>query len=52
VGLFAQSVGAGSLMASMTTDAHYVAFVQTAATLPFFLFAIPTGVLADVGCRP
>jgi MFS family permease len=48
VGFFAQSVGAGWLMTSLTQDAHIVALVQTASALPLFLVAIPAGVLADL----
>jgi MFS family permease len=48
IGFFAQSVGAGWLMTTLTTDAHWVALVQTASALPLFLFAIPAGVLADL----
>jgi MFS family permease len=48
MGFFAQSVGAGWLMTSLTTDAHLVALVQTASALPLFLIAVPSGVLADL----
>jgi MFS family permease len=48
LGFFAQSVGAGWLMTSLTQDAHLVALVQTATSLPLFLVAIPSGVLADL----
>lgn len=48
LGFFAQSVGAGWLMTSLTTDAHFVALVQTASALPLFVLAIPAGVLADL----
>src|SRR5580698_6816514 len=48
LGFFAQSVGAGWLMTSLTRDAHVIALVQTATSLPLFLVAIPSGVLADL----
>jgi MFS family permease len=48
LGFFAQSVGAGWLMTSLTRDAHVIALVQTASALPLFLVAIPSGVLADL----
>ena len=48
LGFFAQGVGAGWLMTSLTTNAAIVSLVQTASSLPLFLFAIPAGVLADV----
>src|ERR1700677_3007960 len=48
LGFFAQSVGAGWLMTSLTKDAHMIALVQTASALPLFLVAIPSGVLADL----
>lgn len=47
LGFFAQGVGAGWLMTSLTTNATIVSLVQTASALPLFLFAIPAGVLAD-----
>lgn len=48
LGFFAQAVGAGWLMTSLTTNAAIVSLVQTAASLPLFLVAIPAGVLADL----
>ncbi len=48
LGFFAQGVGAGWLMTSLTTNAAIVSLVQTASSLPLFLFGIPAGVLADV----
>jgi MFS family permease len=48
LGFFAQGVGAGWLMTSLTTNAPIVSLVQTASSLPLFLFAIPAGVIADV----
>src|SRR5260221_6388335 len=48
VGTFMQSVGAAWLMVSMGAGPLYVAFTQTASTLPFFLFALPAGAIADI----
>lgn len=48
LGFFAQAVGTGWLMTSLTTNATIVSLVQTAASLPLFLLAIPAGVLADL----
>lgn len=47
LGFFAQSVGAGWLMTSLTHDARLISLVQTAASLPLFLAAIPAGVFSD-----
>jgi MFS family permease len=41
-------VGAGWLMTSLTTDPFTVALVQTATSLPIFLFALIAGAIADV----
>lgn len=41
-------VGAAWLMSSLSTDPLMVALVQTATTLPIFLFALPAGAVADV----
>jgi MFS family permease len=48
LGSFAQAVGAGWVMTSLTTQATLVALVQTASTLPLFLLAVPAGVLGDL----
>ncbi|HTW85731.1 MAG TPA: MFS transporter [Candidatus Sulfotelmatobacter sp.] len=48
LGFFAQAVGAGWLMTSLTSDAHVIALVQTATSLPLFVLAIPAGILADL----
>jgi MFS family permease len=48
LGFFAQAVGTGWLMTSLTTNAAIVSLVQTAASLPLLLVAIPAGVLADL----
>lgn len=47
-GLFIQDVGAAWLMTSLTNDPFMTALMQTAATLPFFLLALPSGALADL----
>ncbi|MFV0575921.1 MAG: MFS transporter [Vibrio sp.] len=48
VGTWMHDVGAGWLMASMSSTPMFVALVQTATTLPMFLFALPAGALADL----
>ncbi len=42
-----QSVGAGWMMASISTSADMVALVQTSTTLPIMIFALAAGALAD-----
>ena len=41
-------VAAAWLMTSLTTSPVMVALVQTAATMPVFLFGLPSGALADI----
>ena len=41
VGTFMQSVGAAWLMVSLHAGPSYVALIQTASSLPFFLLALP-----------
>lgn len=48
IGTWMHSVGAGWLMASLSPTPLVVALVQTATTLPVFLFALPAGALADI----
>ena len=48
IGMWMQNVGAVWLMASLSTSPFLVALVQTATSLPFLLFALPAGALADV----
>jgi MFS family permease len=48
VGTFMQSVGAAWLMVSLGAGPLYIALTQTAATLPFFLFALPAGSIGDI----
>ena len=42
------SAASGWLMTSLNPDPLVVALVQTATTLPVFLFALPAGALADI----
>lgn len=46
--IWMQSVGAAWVMVSLTTSPLLVALVQTAISLPSFLFGLPGGVFADV----
>jgi MFS family permease len=48
VGTFMQSVGAAWLMTSLTTSTLYVALIQTASALPFFVLALPAGSIGDI----
>jgi MFS family permease len=48
VGGWMQTVGAQWLMLSLTGSAAYLAFIQTAASLPVLLFAIPAGAVGDL----
>src|SRR5580704_8147817 len=48
VGGWMYSAASGWLMTSLNPDPLVVALVQTAATLPVFLFALPAGALADI----
>ena len=43
IGGWMQTVGAQWLMLSLTPATSYLAFIQTAASLPVLLFAIPAG---------
>jgi MFS family permease len=47
-GTWIQNVGAAWLMTSLAPEPLFVALVQVASSLPFFLLAIPAGALADV----
>ncbi|KQP48609.1 MFS transporter [Pseudorhodoferax sp. Leaf274] len=46
--MWMNDVAAAWLMTSLTTSPVWVALVQTAATLPVFLFGLPSGALADM----
>lgn len=43
-----QSVGAAWLMTSLTTSTMYIALIQTASALPFFVLALPAGSIGDI----
>lgn len=48
IGTWMHDIGAGWLMTSLSPSPLMVALVQTATTLPIFLFALPAGALADI----
>jgi len=48
IGAFMQSVGAAWLMTSLTKSPLYIALIQTASALPFFLLALPAGAIGDI----
>lgn len=48
IGSWIQEVGEGWLMTSLTTSPALVGLLETAVTLPIFLFALPGGALADI----
>jgi MFS family permease len=48
IGTFMQNVGAAWLMVSMHAGPGYVALIQTAASLPYFLLALPAGSAGDI----
>src|SRR5580704_2420998 len=48
IGTFMQTVGAAWLMTSLTTSPAYIALIQTASALPFFLLALPAGSIGDI----
>jgi MFS family permease len=48
IGTWMQNVGAAWLMTSLSTSPLMVALIQTAASLPIFLLALPAGALADM----
>ena len=48
VGGWMQTVGAQELMLTLTSAAAPVALIQTAASLPIVLFAVPAGTLGDL----
>jgi MFS family permease len=48
IGAFMQSVGAAWLMTSLTNSPLYIALIQTASALPFFLLALPAGSIGDI----
>ncbi len=48
VGSWMQTVGAQWLMLTLTGSAAYVALVQSAASVPIFLFAVLAGTIGDL----
>ncbi|GAB4200260.1 MAG: MFS transporter [Wenzhouxiangellaceae bacterium] len=48
IGSWMHDVGAGWMMTTLAPSPAWVALVQTATTLPVFLFALPAGALADL----
>src|SRR6202453_4385092 len=48
IGNFMQNVGAAWLMVSLGAGPIYVALTQTAASLPYFLLALPAGSAGDI----
>jgi MFS family permease len=48
VGTWMQTVGAQWLMGDLTHDPLHVALIQTATSLPIFLFGFPAGAIGDV----
>ena len=48
IGSWMNDVGVNWTMLTLSTDPLAVAMVQAAASLPMFLFALPSGVLADI----
>src|SRR6202521_1129402 len=48
VGTFMQTVGAAWLMTTLTSSSFYIALIQTASALPFFLLALPAGSIGDI----
>jgi len=48
VGTWMHDVGASWMMTSLNPDPLMIALVQAAGSLPMFLFALPSGVLADI----
>jgi len=48
IGTFMQNVGAAWLMVSLGAGPIYVALIQTAASLPYFLLALPAGSAGDI----
>jgi MFS family permease len=48
IGTFMQSIGAAWLMTSLTNSPLYIALIQTATALPFFLLALPAGSVGDI----
>ena len=48
IGNFMLTVGAAWLMTTLTSSSIYIALIQTASALPFFLLALPAGAIGDI----
>src|SRR5580698_2286863 len=48
IGAFMQTVGAAWLMTTLTSSTVYIALIQTASALPFFVLALPAGAIGDI----
>src|SRR5258708_32268028 len=48
LGTWMQEVGEAWLMTSLTTSPALIGLLETALTLPIFLFSLPAGALADI----
>ena len=48
IGTFMQSVGAAWMMVSLGAGPLYVASIQAASSLPFFILALPAGSVGDI----
>jgi predicted MFS family arabinose efflux permease len=48
IGMAMNDIGASWLMASIAPNPLFVSLITTAASLPIFLFAIPSGILSDI----
>lgn len=48
VGMAMNDIGASWLMTSLSPDPLFVSLITTAASLPIFLFALPSGILSDI----
>ncbi len=48
IGAFMQSVGAAWMMISLHAGPAFVALIQTASSLPYFLLALPAGSAGDI----
>src|SRR3954466_14680125 len=51
IGSYMTDVGQGWLMSSLTQSPLIVSLVLTAESLPFFVFGLPAGALADIADR-
>ena len=48
IGMAMYDVGASWLMASLAPNPLFVSLITTSASLPIFLFALPSGILSDI----